>query len=125
MSNSILQRVLTSAAIALGVGVAAGSLWGVPVAAGILVGGVWNLLSLWCLARLLGAWMGPTRSTRHVLGWLLLKVPCLYAAAIWLFLSRPVSILPFGVGFTIVLLSAAAHMAIRPLSFSTSQPHGG
>ena len=105
--------------------------------AGILAGAVWNLANLWCLTQLLTAWLGSKRSNTRVIGWphhlpqpplaassqqgrsapamrwqvvgwLLLKFPLLYLAA-WLLLTRPfISLVGFGVGFTIVLVAVMA-----------------
>jgi hypothetical protein len=80
--------------------------WGAHAGWGLLAGGVWNLVNLWCLSRLLAAWLGPQRSTARVVRWLVIKFPLLYGVA-WLLLSRAwVSMVGFGVGFTLVLLAA-------------------
>ena len=73
-----------------------------------LAGGVWNLASLWCLSRLLAAWMSPTPSRRRVIVWLLVKFPLLYAAVVLLFGAHAVSAAAFGTGFSIVLFVAIA-----------------
>ncbi|MBI4343349.1 MAG: hypothetical protein HY601_00855 [Candidatus Omnitrophica bacterium] len=96
----------------------------VSQALGILLGGVWNLASLWCLARLLAAWLGPGHSTRRALGWLLVKFPALYALAFLLWQRRIVEPLWFGVGFTLVLVGALITLAARAPALSLGRPHG-
>ena len=72
-------------------------------AASALVGGLWNVASLWMLTRVLGAWMGPRRSARRAAAWMAVKLLLLYPLAV-LFLLRPgTSPLGFGVGFTMAL----------------------
>ncbi len=85
---------------------------GANAALSIGAGGLWNLASLFCLARMLRAWLSPSPSTRRVLAWLLVKFPCLYAAVILLFKSGAISLISFGIGFTVVLVSAGAFLAI-------------
>lgn len=87
-------------------------IWGGGAALGIVAGGGWNLASLWCLAQLLDAWLGPHRSTRRVIGWLLIKFPLLYAVAYGLLRLPGVSLIGFSVGFTAVLAAAVALLAI-------------
>ena len=67
---------------------------------GITAGVAWNLLSLWSLAQLLKAWLGPTPSRPRVIGWLLVKIPLLYALAFVLVSHPSISPLGFGLGFT-------------------------
>ena len=43
--------------------------WGPRMVGSILAGGLWNLASLWCLTRLLGAWLRPDPSRSRVVGW--------------------------------------------------------
>ncbi len=93
------------AAAALVVMSSVASLWVVPRAAfGIFAGGGWNVLSFWCLAQLLDAWTGPQRSRRRVILWLVVKCPLLYGLAYALVCSPQVSLVGFGVGFSVVLL---------------------
>jgi hypothetical protein len=92
---------------------AAGTLAGAHMALSVFVGGVWNLVNLWCLAHLLNAWLGPQRSRRRALGWLLVKFPLLYAVVFLLLRYSGVSLLGFGVGFTVVLVGALTLLAIR------------
>ena len=77
------------------------------------VGAVWHALSLFCLARLLRAWLGSVPSTRSALGWLFVKGPVLYLA-LWGWLRQPSSsVIGFGLGFTAALLLALAWWAAR------------
>lgn len=86
---------------------------------GMAAGALWNLASLWCLARLLNAWLGPTPSTRRVVGWLCVKFPLLYALIVLLFQVPALSPAGFGVGFSLVLIAAGALLArgaVRPVA---------
>jgi hypothetical protein len=80
---------------------------------GVLVGGLWNLANLYCLTRLLTAWLGPQRSTRRVVGWLVVKFVALYLLAFALLRLPGVSPAGFGAGFTIVLIAAVWLLALR------------
>ena len=95
-----------------------------PLALGVLAGGLWNLANLYCLTRLLTAWLGPPRpaghdgrggrrSTRRVVGWLLVKFIALYFLAFALLRLPGVSPVGFGVGFTVVLIGAVWLLALR------------
>lgn len=106
-----------------------------PLALGLLAGGLWNLANLYCLTRLLTAWLGPPRpaghdgrpprlwrsagrgggrrSTRRVVGWLLVKFIALYVLAFALLRLPGVSPVGFGVGFTVVLIGAVWLLALR------------
>jgi hypothetical protein len=92
------------------------------IALGIAAGALWNLASLWCLARLLKAWLGPTPSTRRVVGWLLVKFPLLYTLIVLLFQVPSLSLAGFGVGFSLVLIAAGALMC-RGAARSIPSPH--
>jgi len=72
---------------------------GSALIAGVLAGAAWNLASLWCLSRMLAAWLGPRRSSRRALGWLLVKFPLLYVLAFVMLRSGSVSLVGFGIGF--------------------------
>ena len=88
------------------------------LAVGLLTGAAWNGANLWCLRRLLAAWLGPRRSTRRAVGWLLVKFPLLYALA-FVLLRRGVSLVGFSVGFTLVLAAVIISLALsarRPLA---------
>ena len=99
------------------------AVWQVQVALGILAGGCWNLASLWCLTQLLNAWLGPHPSQRRAIGWLLVKFPLLYVL-VFTILRRPgLSLLGFGIGFTIVLLTAVAWWALHSQQILLSRAH--
>lgn len=90
---------------------------------GFLAGGAWNLVNLWCLAHLLRAWIGPRPSRRRVVGWLVVKFPLWYAAAILVLQQPGVSLVGFGAGFTLVLLAAAGRhlLSVRRFAFSSHE----
>ena len=108
--------VLAATAIAVG--------WSAPLATGILAGGSWNLASLWCLAHLLNAWLGPQRSRRLALGWLILKFPLLYVLAFGFVRASIGSLVGFGVGFTLVLIVVVGGLAIRARPLSATRSYG-
>ncbi len=85
--------------------------WGSMAAAGVLAGGAWNLASLWCLSQLLAAWLGPQPSRRRAILWLAVKFPLLYLAAFTLLRQPGLSLIGFGVGFSVVLAIAVAALA--------------
>ena len=100
------------------------AIWQVRVAVGILAGGCWNLASLWCLMQLLTAWLGPHPSQRRVIGWLLVKFPLLYPL-VFTILRRPgISLLGFGIGFTVVLLTAVTWYAGPAQQMLLGRAHG-
>ncbi len=105
IKNNIAR--LSGAGLILAVVIAA-PLFGARTAAGIIVGGAWNLASLWCLTRMLQAWIGPQPSQRRAIIWLLMKFPLLYAAIFFIFQTKIVSFSSFSVGFTLVLLITLA-----------------
>jgi hypothetical protein len=88
--------------------------WDARAAIGVMTGAAWNLASLWCLARLLAAWLGPRSSRRRAVGWLLVKFPLLYLLIVLLVRSPAVSVVAFGVGFSVVLVSALIGVALYP-----------
>ena len=79
---------------------------------GCLVGATWNVASLWCLSRLLGAWLGHSPSRRRALAWLAAK-GVLYAAAWKLLLLPAVSLAGFSLGFTLTLFAALGWAFLR------------
>ena len=87
--------------------------WGPVAAGGVLAGGLWNLASLWCLSQLLAAWLGPRPSQRRAILWLSVKFPLLYLAAFALMRQSGLSLVGFGVGFTVVLIVAVAALALQ------------
>ena len=112
MTDRALSQACLFGAVATVAAAAVASLIGaIGPALGIVGGGMWNLLNLWCLIRLLRAWLGSQRSSRRVLGWLLLKFPLLYGLLFVVFRHQTISLLGFGIGFTVVLLAALGVLA--------------
>ena len=112
MNAQAQRNILLGSTVALLLGNVLAALgWGVRAGIGVLVGGVWNLASLWCLTRLLGEWFSARPSRRRVLGWLLVKFPLLYFAIVLLFGKHAVPLLAFGAGFTIVLVVVISSLA--------------
>ena len=80
---------------------------------GIVAGMAWNATSLWCLSKLLHAWLGPQPSRRRVLLWLAVKFPLLYGG-VWVLLRTPeISMVGFGIGFSLVLVGAMVWLVRR------------
>lgn len=124
MSSIRLSPVWLGAAAALGGGAALAWRVGSGVLAGCLAGAGWNLASLWCLVRLLGAWLGPQPSRRRALGWAVMKFPLLYGLAILILRAPSVSLTGFGAGFTAVLIGAIGWFALRAQHLLVARPHG-
>lgn len=106
MTEQLLRRFLLLSAVLLLLGGLLALALSAQVAAGLLAGGLWNVANLWCLSQLLEAWLGPRRSTKRVVAWLLVKFPLLYVLAVALLQSTRVSMVGFGIGFTLVLVAA-------------------
>ncbi len=107
MNEKTKSRIIRFSAISLApAAVIAAAGFGARTAAGVVIGGVWNLASLWCLTQMLQAWIGPRPSQRRVIGWLLVKFPLLYAGIFLIFQTKAVPFGAFSVGFTLVLLVA-------------------
>jgi len=124
MTERMILRLALASATGLWLLSGALALWGhAKLGLGLFAGSTWNAVNLWCLARLLNAWLKPPHSTRAVIGWLLVKFPLLYVAVFWLLSQSLVSVLGFGVGFTIVLVAVMAGMAIRAPQLMTPVPH--
>lgn len=114
-----------SAGVAIALGAASlASVWGPRAAVGVLTGSLWNLASLWCLTRLLGAWLGPQPSRRRVMGWIVVKFPLLYLCAFMLLRSSSVSLLGFGVGFSVVLIGAVGWLTFHTSQLFAVKPDG-
>ena len=125
MNNRALGRLCLIGAAATAAAAVLASLTGERrIAFGILVGGTWNLLSLWCLVHLLNAWLGPKRSSRRAIGWLLLKFPLLYALIVVAFGHRAISLLGFGIGFTVVLVVALGVLGVSARQAIGVRAHG-
>ena len=109
--------------------------------AGIAAGALWNAANLWCLTRLLRAWLGssprlsrvaesepPRRgapsANRQVVGWLLVKFPLLYGLAFVILRFGAVSLIGFGVGFTLVLAIAVGWFAVAARRLTVPPSHG-
>ncbi len=93
-----------------------------PLLVGILFGALWNAVSLWCLSRLLRAWLGPGPSRRRAIGWLMVKFPALYVAIYLALRHQAVTPLGFGIGFSLVLAGALVLLAVRARQGITSRP---
>lgn len=120
-----LRTILRIGAAATAVGSAVATpLWGARLGLGILAGGVWNLASLWCLTRLLAAWLGPNPSRRRAIAWLMLKFPLLYLVVFGVFHVPAISVVGFGIGFTIVLVVAVASLARRAQRMTLAKSYG-
>ena len=94
---------------------AAGLVWTAQpsLAAGIAAGGAWNLANLWCLSRVLAAWLGPEHSRRRAVAWLLVKLAILYPAALAVLGAHRQLAPGFGIGFSLVLVVVIAGFALR------------
>ncbi len=108
--NRLRMWAIGALAIVL-LGALVASLGAAPLALGIVCGGLWNLASVWCLVQLLDAWLGPHPSRRRAIGWLLAKFPLLYAFVFLVFRRPSVSLIGFGIGFTVVLVAAVSGLA--------------
>jgi len=120
--EQLLWPVPTTAAIAAAI--LALAVGGAPMAGGVLAGGLWNVANLWCLMRLLSTWLTPQPSTRRVLAWAAIKFPLLYLIAVAIFRYLSVSLVGFGIGFTVVLGSAVAVLAIHARQLVRPIAHG-
>ena len=92
--------------------------------AGVAVGASWNAVNLWCLTRGLRAWLSPHPSTRRAIVWGLIKFPLLYGIAFALLRARLVSLVGFGLGFSLILLGALARFALAAQRLTLPQSHG-
>ncbi len=122
--RAVLRKLWVIAASALVIAALPAWGWGPRAVGSVLAGGLWNLASLWCLSRLLGAWLRPDPHRRVVLGWLALK-GALLALLIGVVLRAPwLSFIGFGIGFTIVLIVIVASFAWHARQLVAGQPHG-
>ena len=113
MNEQVLRRLWPVAASVLVLPVLVALWWGHHAALGVFAGGVWNLVNLWCLVRLLIAGLGPQRSNTRVVGWLLVKFLLLYAVAFQLLRDPAVSLVGFSIGFSVVLVTVVTFLALR------------
>lgn len=113
MNPERLKQDVTAAAAAVGLAAAVAWPFSARTALGIAAGGGWNLASLWCLTRLLNAWLGPNPSRRRAVGWLLVKFPLLYLLVIAILRVPDVSRLGFSAGFTLVLAFAIGRFILQ------------
>ena len=113
MTDRIFMQ-LESIAAAL-TAAAAGLIWTAQpsLAAGIAAGGAWSVANLWCLSRVLAAWIGPEHSRRRAVAWLLVKLAILYPAALAVLSARHQLAPGFGIGFSLVLVVVIAGFALR------------
>ena len=118
-----MAAVWLRAQMALAVAAVATLLWNARAAVGVIAGGFWNLANLWCLERLLSAWLRPQPARRRALGWVLVKFPLLYLVAFMLFRASFMSLVGFGIGFTVVLAVAIWWFAVRARSTTRSGPY--
>ena len=105
-----------------------------PLAAGVLAGGVWSAANLWCLSRALRVWLKPPPASParrswlpgRQIGWFVVKFPLLYAAAFGLIQIPGISLIGFGIGFIAVLGSALfVALKAKPLPSRSLPAHGG
>ncbi len=135
MSDRLRTTWWVAAAMTAALATASAALWDRRMSLGVLAGGAWNLASLWCLTRLLTAWIGsrpanaegrdqPQPSRRRVVIWLLFKFPLLYLVVFGILHSPSVSGVGFGVGFTLVLVVAVASLALQARRMSLVKSYG-
>ncbi len=124
MNDRLLNSAAWSAVSALGITAVFALLGHTTLALGTLAGAAWNLASLWCLTRLLNAWLGPHPSRWQALGWLMVKFPLLYLALIALLRTPACSVVGFGIGFTIVLAVQLGRFVIQPQPLSLTRSYG-
>lgn len=103
------KRVFRASLLCVAVACALTLPLGTRVALGILSGGLWSLVNLWCLSHGLLEYLaqGRQHSRWRMAIWLIVKFPLLYLAAIILLGMGKVSAGAFGVGFTLVLMILA------------------
>lgn len=124
MTERVLLNVWGVAAAAVVMAAVPAWAWGPRVVLGVLVGGAWNLASLWCLVRLLMGWLGPHHDTRRAIGWLLLKCGLL-ALLVFGILRRPaISVVGLCIGVTVALVVVVGNLAWRAKRLVIGQSHG-
>jgi hypothetical protein len=93
------------------------------LALGIAAGGCWGLANLWCLARVLNAWLGA-HSRRRAITWLLVKLAVLYPVAIATLSADPRLSPGFGLGFGVALVVVIAGIAWNVRRAAAVSSHG-
>lgn len=114
MLNDSRIKIKTAAVLALVGAPVIAVVWGILPALGWLAGAVWNLLNITILARL-AALLGieTPKRTRKLTLLLLAKFGFLYPVGVGLLWSGAVHRVGFALGFTAVLVAAAATV-LRP-----------
>ena len=122
----IRQLLMWVALVIAAVAAIAGVVADAEVAMGAVAGGGWNLASLWCLAQLLNAWLGPRASRRLATLWAIVKFPALYLLAFALFQIPGLSPMGFAIGFTAILIAAIGGLMVfsQRLAAPPSKVHG-
>ena len=124
MNERTLKAAWVQSAAAVAISAVVAAWWGVRPALSVAAGGAWNLTSLWCLARVLRAWVGPSPSTRRAVTWIVLKFPLLYYVGFRLLSSHAISSAGFGLGFSIVLFVVLARLAVYAQQFTSPRTDG-
>lgn len=124
MNSQALHRAWSVAAAMLVVVALPAWAWGPRAVMGVLAGGVWNLASLWCLTRLLNAWLGPQPSKHRAIWWLLAKLFLLSVLVFGILRAHWVSLVGFGIGFTVVLLVVVGSISFRAQQMAVGRSHG-
>jgi hypothetical protein len=127
MTDRTLKQLLLVGSAATGCTALVSMAWGIAVALSIVAGGMWNVANLWCLSRALGVWLKPQQAPRRQrIGWFLVKFPLLYAAVFGLVKIPGISLIGFGIGFIVVIMSAVFVTLKALRSSQHSLPaHGG
>ena len=123
-SDRFLKALGLAALVTLLITAIAAAIWGTRIAGGVLFGGAWNLASLWCLSRLLDAWLRPNSSRRRAVGWLLLKFPLLYLVVFGVMHAPTASLVGFGAGFTVVLAVVVGALAVNAQRMTMADSYG-
>ncbi len=126
MADGRGQRCLAIGVLATSVAAAVSYGRHSSVTSGMLVGGAWNLINLWCLTRALGVWLASHPSRWRSALWFIVKFPLLYGLALGLLMTPGLSLGGFIVGFSATLgaalLASIAYLQSRLHSASFS--HG-
>ena len=96
------------------------------LAVGVIAGGAWTLVNLWCLSRALQAWLRIPVSKGRSIAWFVVKFPLLYAVAVALLMRSSVCSIGFGIGFTVVLICAMiGSVIVTSRAIQSAPSHGG